>query len=158
MTEPKNERAVCLGAVRFLERRRGERIQISSEPDRVERQQQAVEMVAVSDSARFVIEHTRVESFESQIADGKRFSDLIGSLEHSLVPSLPLGTYEIIVPSLGAQSVPGRQAEAVRAAIGAWVVETAAGALKLGPDGDFVETGRVDGGVSPRSPPACRLR
>ena len=143
MTEPKNERAVCLGALRFLERRRGERIQISSEPDRVERQQQAVEMVAVSDSARYVIEHTRVESFESQIADGKRFSDLIGSLEHSLVPSLPLGTYEIIVPSLAARSVPGRHAEAVRAALEAWVVDTAA-ELKLGPDGDFAETDRVD--------------
>jgi hypothetical protein len=91
-----------------------------------------------------VIEHTRVESFESQIADGRRFSDLIGSLEHSLVPSLPLGTYEIIVPSLAAQSVPGRQAEAVRAAIEAWVVHTAAGELKLGPDGDFAETDRID--------------
>ena len=97
----------------------------------------------MSDSARFVVEHTRVESFENQISDGKRFSDLLGSLERSLVASLPLGTYEVIIPSLAARSVPGKQAEAVCAALKAWVIETAR-ALKLGPDGDFAETDRVD--------------
>jgi ribosomal protein S9 len=143
VTEPKNERAVCLGALRFLGDRRGEQIQVLEEPDRVERRQQAVEMVAASDSARFVVEHTRVESFEGQIADGKRLDDLLGRLETALPSFLPAGSYDIIIQPHAAGRIRVGQLDNVRLAVAKWILETAPG-LKPGPDGDFAETDVVD--------------
>jgi hypothetical protein len=95
------------------------------EPDRLERQRQAVEVVAASASARFVVEHTRVESFKSQIADGKRLDALLGPLETALPAFLAPGTYEVIIQPHAAGSLRLRQLNSVRVAIAKWITETA---------------------------------
>ena len=138
MQEPKNETAVCLGALRFLAERRGEVLTVTDQPDQRDRRRPAVEMVAQSAAERFVIEHTRVESFPLQISDGKQFFVLMDPLERALPPLLPPGTYELIIVVGSAGSVPRNQLDAVRAAIGAWVVTTAT-RVQLGPDDDDVD-------------------
>jgi hypothetical protein len=143
VTAPNNETAVCIGALRFLAGRRREPIRIVEEPDRVERQQQAVEMVAASDTARFVLEHTRIESFDGQIADGKRLNDLLGQLETVLPPFLQTGSYDIIIEPHAARAIRAVNLDSVRFAIAKWIVVKAQD-LKAGPDGDFADTDVVD--------------
>jgi hypothetical protein len=135
MKEPKNERQACAGALRVLEVRRNEQIGIVSEPDRNERQHEAVEIVAASARVRFVLEHTRIESFPEQILDGKQFTDLLSVLETSLPSHLPPGTFEVLIHPRAAGTVPRNQQTVVRDAIARWVLQTAP-TLKLGPDDD----------------------
>ena len=135
MQEPKNEQQACAAALRVLETRRNEPIKIVAQPDQADRQNEAVEIVAVSASSRFVVEHTRIESFPGQIQDGKQFMDLLDALETSLPPKLAAGTYEVIVPVGVAALVPRKRQQAVRDAIEQWVVDTAP-TLALGPDDD----------------------
>jgi hypothetical protein len=105
------------------------------QPDVTERERPAVEIVARTPTAFFVVEHTRIESFPEQIADGKRFSDLLDVLETVLPPLLPPGSYDVIVQVGATRVVAAPDFGRVRAAIGAWIVATAP-KLKLGPQDD----------------------
>lgn len=138
--EPKNEAALCAGAVAFLSKRRSERLVPVAQPDKVrvratEPQREAVELVAESASALFVFEHTRIESFPEQIADGKAFTDLMEPLETSLAALLPTGTYELIIATGAASELRRPEFDAVRAAIARWAAERGR-VLALGPDDD----------------------
>src|SRR5258706_2380927 len=87
--EPKNEELICKAVMRMMARRRGEAI-IGAEPvDAVVRDKPAVEWVFDTKSAKFAIEHTRIESFPEQIAEGKLFGQLLGPLEIELAGRVP---------------------------------------------------------------------
>lgn len=86
----------------------------------------------------FAVEHTRIESFEEQIAGSKRLLNLVAPLESELPGLLPSGHYDLILPAGAAGSVPGRNVEAVRKAIAVWVVGTAP-RLALRPDDEEIE-------------------
>lgn len=135
MSEPKNETALCAGAVAFLSERRRETIRPIERPDVEERQREAVELVAEGPSGRFVFEHTRIESFPNQIADGKAFILLLEPLETDLVGSLPPGTYELIIPPGAASQLRRNDFGPVRTAIAEWAVSRGR-TLALGPDDD----------------------
>jgi hypothetical protein len=91
--------------------------------------------VAESHSARFVFEHTRIESFPDQIGDGKVFVHLMEPLEASLAAVLPAGSYELIIAVSAASRLRRNEFAPVRAAIERWAVERAPN-LAMGPNDD----------------------
>jgi hypothetical protein len=129
-SEPKNESPICAAVHRFLEDRDGEKLSVVDQPDKthakLDRQPQAVELVLGSASSRFVIEHTRIESFEQQISDGAAFVRLLEPLEAVMGPDhLPSGKYDLIVDCGAAGLVPRAEAMKVRVALAGWVIATA---------------------------------
>ncbi len=122
MREPKNGAALCAGALDFLSKRLGEVLRPIAQPDVMDRRNEAVELVAESPSGRFVFEHTRIESFPNQIADGKAFWALMDPLETSLIGTLPSGTYELIIQPGAASRVRARDVAAVRTVIEQWAI------------------------------------
>ena len=97
-TEPRNEERVCKAAKRLIEERDGGPLVDTECPDKTEHRKQAVELLFESPTKRYAIEHTRIESFPQQIADGKAFSCLLepletwpGSCQGSTRLSSPLG-------------------------------------------------------------------
>ncbi|MGD0267165.1 MAG: hypothetical protein ABSD47_19785 [Candidatus Methylomirabilota bacterium] len=118
--EPKNEQRLCEAVIRVLAGRTGERI-ISAEPiDTVVRNRPAVEWIYKTPSARFAVEHTRIESFPNQIAEGKRFAQLLEPLETELAGKLP-GAFFLTVDA-GAARVPAAEHAAVRRALAEWIL------------------------------------
>src|SRR5262249_6801206 len=94
--EPKNEQRICTAVMNLVAHRRGEGI-LSAEPvDPVVRDRPAVEWVFDTPTARFAIEHTRLESFSNQIREGKLFAQLLAPLEAELAGKLP-GVFFLIV-------------------------------------------------------------
>ena len=70
-TEPRNEERVCKAAKRLIEERDGGPLVDTECPDKTEHRKQAVDLLFESPTKRYAIEHTRIESFPQQIADGK---------------------------------------------------------------------------------------
>jgi hypothetical protein len=93
--EPRNEQAVC-AVVALLEQRIGEPLTVTSRPDTLERQRPAVELLCETATRKFAVEHTRIESFPTQIADGEIFSSLLEPLEAELAGTLP-GHFWLVV-------------------------------------------------------------
>lgn len=135
--EPKNEQGLCEAVMRLLAERTGEPI-IKAEPiDTVVRDRPAVEWIYETPSNRFAVEHTRIESFPSQIADGKQFAQLLEPLETELAGQLP-GAFFLIV-DVGAARAPAANHGEVRRALAKWILANAR-ALdpeeKTGPSGN----------------------
>ena len=119
--------------------RRGERI-INAEPvDAVVRNRPAVEWLFDTPTARFAVEHTRIESFLYQIAEGKRFAQLLEPLETELAGKLP-GAFFLIV-DVGAARAPGAQHAEIRRALSEWILVKGAG---LDPEEQTGRTGNCD--------------
>lgn len=123
--EPKNEEAVCALVKRFIEHERNETLAVEKQPDKVDRSRQAVELVLASATARFVVEHTRIESFSGQIKDGQQFVALLEPLESELTGRLPEGKYDLIVDVGACGAVNRTKSDEVRTALREWVVNTA---------------------------------
>jgi hypothetical protein len=122
--EPKNEQRLCEAVIRILADRTGERI-IKAEPiDVVVRDKPAVEWVYETRSTRFAVEHTRIESFPNQIAEGKHFAQLLEPLEMQLAGKLP-GAFFLIV-NVGVAKAPAAQHAEVRTALAEWILANGA--------------------------------
>lgn len=122
--EPKNEQHICRAVMCLIVDRRGERI-INAEPvDVVVRDRPAVEWVFETPTARFALEHTRIESFPKQIAEGKRFAHLLEPLEAELTGKLP-GAFFLIV-DVGAARAPSASHAEVRRALSEWILSNGA--------------------------------
>jgi hypothetical protein len=89
--------ACCAAVRRFLSDRIGERLTIDAWPDRDVRNAPAVEEVWRSASWGYVLEHTRVEAFETQIQDGVAFHRLIDPIQDQLAGTLP-GRFAAAIP------------------------------------------------------------
>ena len=123
-TEPNNQELACLVVLDDLSERLGEFIDVVGRPDEEERQLEAMDMLARSESRQFAIEHTRIESFSGQIADGVAFVKLLVSLETELFAGLA-GHYWLTVPADASASVRAKDTEGVRGTIKKWVAEAA---------------------------------
>jgi hypothetical protein len=118
--EPKNEQAICRGLMRLIGERRGESVTPTDQPDVNERNKAAVEWHFETATAQFAIEHTRIESFQNQIADGKQFALMLEPLERELEGGLP-GFYFLTV-GVGEAKAPVSRHAAIRAAIAGWIL------------------------------------
>lgn len=135
--EPKNEQLLCDAVMRVLAGRNGGRIINVQRIDTVVRDRPAVELIFETPTKKFAIEHTRIESFTNQIAEGKRFAQLLEPLEVELAGKLP-GVFFLSVDA-GAINVPTKQHGAARRSLTDWIL--AASVLleaeeKVGADGN----------------------
>ncbi len=146
--EPKNEQRLCGAVIRLLAERTGEPI-IKAEPvDTVVRNRPAVEWIYETPSYRFAVEHTRIESFPNQIADGKQFSQLLGPLETELAGQLP-GAFFLVV-DVGAAWAPSAIHAGVRKALAKWIL---ANAGELDPEEKTGPSGKCDITATPPGVP-----
>lgn len=125
-TEPNNQELACRRVLDDLSERLGEPINVVGRPDEEERQREAVEILAQSESGshQFAIEHTRIESFPEQISDGAAFSRVLRPLETELSAELG-GHYWLIVPAGASERVRAKDTERVQDTIKKWVIEAA---------------------------------
>ncbi|MGH7354596.1 MAG: hypothetical protein ACRELS_08500 [Candidatus Rokuibacteriota bacterium] len=118
--EPKNEQRICKAVMSLLAHRRGERI-ISAQPvDAVVRDRAAVEWVFDTPTAKFAVEHTRIEIFSNQIGEGKLFAQLLAPLESELAGKLP-GAFFLIV-DVGAAKAPSTEHAEIRRILAEWIL------------------------------------
>jgi len=119
--EPKNEQALCEAVISLIGERRVESITKVESVDTVVRTCPAVELRFETPTARFALEHTRIESFAKQILHGKQFTRLLEPLETDLAGRLP-GVFFLTVDA-GAATVPVAQHAEIRNALSTWIVE-----------------------------------
>ena len=121
----------------LLAERIGEPIIKAKPIDTVVRNRPAVEWIYETPSHQFAVEHTRIESFPNQIADGKRFVHLLRPLETKLVGQVP-GAFLLIV-DVGAATARAADRTEVRTVLAQWILAHAE-ALdpeeQTGPDGN----------------------
>jgi hypothetical protein len=86
------EEAVCEFAMTILAARVGEALQLVEKPDRRERNKRAVDQLWHGRTTRFAVEHTRLESFEGQIANEAHLGRLIVPVRELLAGRVP-GTF-----------------------------------------------------------------
>lgn len=118
--EPKNEQAICRGLMVLIGERRGEPVTPTDQPDVNERNKPAVEWRFETPTARFAVEHTRIESFQNQIVAGKQFAQMLEPLEQELADRLP-GFYFLSV-RVGEAKAPVSEHAAIRAVITDWIL------------------------------------
>lgn len=134
--EPKNEQRICKAVMSLVAHRRGERITSVQPVDVVVRDRPAVEWVFDTPTAKFAVEHTRIESFSNQIAEGKLFAQLLGPLAAELAGKLP-GVFFLVV-DVGAAKAASTEHASIRAALADWILAKGAGLdpeEQSGPDG-----------------------
>ncbi len=146
--EPRNEQQLCKAAMRLVADRRGEWIVRAQPVDVVVREKPAVEWVFDTPSVGFAVEHTRIESFASQITEAKLFSQLLGPLERELAGMLP-GAFFLIV-DVAAARVPAEQHAQVRRALSEWILANGA---TLDPEEQSDSDGNCDVTANPPGVP-----
>ena len=104
----------------LLGKRGAEPVTATDQPDVSERNKPAVEWLFETPTARFAVEHTRIESFQNQIADGKQFALMLEPLESELDGQLP--AFYFLTVSVGEAKAPISQHSAIRAAITTWIL------------------------------------
>lgn len=135
--EPKNEQKICKAVMNLVAHRRGETIASEQPVDAVVRDKPAVEWFFETRSAKFAVEHTRIESFSNQIEEGKLFAKLLGPLEAELKGKVP-GAFFLIV-DVGAAKAPSAQHDEIRRGLADWIRAKGAGLdaeEQSGPDGN----------------------
>lgn len=144
--EPKNEELICKAVMSVIARRRGERI-ISAEPvDTVVREKPAVEWVFDTTTAKFAVEHTRIESFSGQIAEGKLFAQLLEPLEAELAGRVP-GEFWLVA-DVGAAKARSTEHAEIRKLLTEWILAEGAGLepeAQAGPDAKCAITAKPTG-------------
>ena len=118
--EPKNEQALCRAVICLIAERRGEAITKAGQVDTIVRTRPAVEWHFETPTARFALEHTRIESFPKQVSAGKQFASLLQPLETDLTGRLP-GAFFLIV-DVGAAKAPIAQHVQIRKDLAAWIM------------------------------------
>jgi hypothetical protein len=124
MSEPRNEEHVCHAVVRLIAQRDGGPAIVTDRPDKTERQRQAVEMLFESPTARYAMEHTRIESFPGQIVDGVMFSRLLEPLEKELTGRLP-GRYSLTVGVGATDGIRASDQQRIRELVKRWIMSKA---------------------------------
>ena len=130
----------------LLARRRGEHIISAHTVDAVVRDKPAVEWIFDTPTAKFAVEHTRIESFSNQIGEGKLFAQLLAPLESELAGKLP-GAFFLIV-DVGAAKAPNTEHAEIRRILAEWVLAKGAELEpeeQSGPDGNCDITERPSG-------------
>ena len=132
--------------MKLLARRRGEHIISAHTVDAVVRDKPALEWIFDTPTAKFAVEHTRIESFSNQIGEGKLFAQLLAPLESELAGKLP-GAFFLIV-DVGAAKAPNTEHAEIRRILAEWVLAKGAELEpeeQSGPDGNCDITERPSG-------------
>jgi hypothetical protein len=137
--EPKNEQRICKAVMSLLARRRDERIITARPVDTVVRDKPAVEWVFDTPTAKFALEHTRLEGFSNQIREGKLFAELLAPLETEL-RGKPPGTFFLIV-DVGTAKAPSTEHPEIRKILAEWILANGA---ELEPDEQSVPDANCD--------------
>lgn len=122
----------------FLSEQLGVEIRATALPDRQDRVNEAVEMLAEGGSHRFAIEHTRLGTVENGIADDVLLQKRMVPLAETLDGHVP-GWYELEIDARAILKVSTRNWPAAGAAIQKWVLSVAP---TLDPQREFEEDGR----------------
>ncbi len=117
--EPKNEQALCKAVMHLIGERRSETITKAERVDIFERTHPAVEWRFETPTARFALEHTRIESFPNQIGKGKKFAQLLEPLEIDLAGRLPRTFY--LIAEVEAVTAPIAKHVQIRKALDVWI-------------------------------------
>ena len=121
--EQSNEEMSCIVIAHLLEKRYSLTLRIAARPDKEERRRPAVELRCVSDTRKFAFEHTRIESFPTQIADGATFTSLLQPLADELRGQLP-GHFWLLVSVGATRNVRADQHDVIRRHIRTWILQT----------------------------------
>jgi hypothetical protein len=126
----KHEKAVCKIIADFIANRKNQVIRRTDYPDEKERNTPAVDMLIECSGVEIVLEHTKIESYSEQIADGCRIKKLLGPIKSKLEGQLPLPGHYVLSTAIGA--VKGaKQSKLIRERIIEWIEEKAP-LLKIG--------------------------
>ena len=136
--ELKNEEPICRAVMCLIEGRDGGPMTVTDRPDRTDRRRPAVELLFESPSKRYAIEHTRIESFPSQIADGKAFSDLLEPLETALSGRLP-GCFMLVVAVGATDGIRASDHWRIRGLVERWILSRASSLEGQGPSSTVTE-------------------
>lgn len=137
------EEQVVEAVVDFLETKIGAALSDREWLDRKVRDTQAVELVASNAERSFVIEHTRLNSFDGQIGDDAQLLEKLWPILPMLDGSVP-GRFELAIRAGDISKLPKRREPAALAEIVEWV-RTEAQQLdaEFNADRDYVEGGNV---------------
>lgn len=98
MQKSDHRKRVCLEVIHLMGERKRELFSGLGWPDEKERAKKAVDVNFSGEGSKYVMEHTQIESFPKQIADGVRIMQLLYPLEKSLSDCLPgPGHYQLSV-------------------------------------------------------------
>ena len=122
-----HEVAVCVAALELLAaRRRGGAVEILDRPDRRERQQQAVDLIARDRVGEFAVEHTGLDSFPGQRDEGAWLEQALVPVEAELSGTLgTAGTFRLVVPHGALRGMPRRARALVVGRVRDWISTTA---------------------------------
>src|SRR5262245_5069458 len=121
-----NEATACDVVRRVIEQRRGEPLRISGTTDKTIRNAQAVEYTWDAPTSRYVVEHTRIESFPGQLFDDSLFKTVFEPLEAALSGRVP-GRFLLSVDVGSVQGLRVKDRSRLQSAIAAWVLQNASG-------------------------------
>ncbi len=138
--EPRNEQKICETVMRFIGDRIGETLQILCRPEADDRTKEAVEIVAISESGKWAIEHTRIESFPRQIEVQRRYRDLSKQLEDRLDGRMPPpGRFQLLIKPDALTGIKKSRVPKIAGKMEQWILEVAPH-LKI----DDLRPGRLD--------------
>lgn len=103
-----HEVAVCVVALELLASQRcGGAVEILDRPDRRERREQAVDLIARDRVGEFAVEHTGLDSFPGQRDEGAWLQQALAPLEAELSGTLgAAGTFRLMVPHGALRGMP----------------------------------------------------
>jgi len=130
----------------LVAQRRGEGVISAQQVDIVVRHRPAVEWEFETPTAKFALEHTRIESFPNQIGEGKLFAQLLGPLEAELAGKLP-GAF-FLSADVGAAKAPITQHAEIQRILAEWILAKGTGLEseeQSGADGKCDITEKPDG-------------
>lgn len=128
-----HEVAVCVVALELLASQRcGGAVEILDRPDRRERREQAVDLIARDRVGEFAVEHTGLDSFPRQRDEGAWLQQALAPLEAELSGTLgAAGTFRLVVPHGALRGMPRRARALVVGRVRDWI-STTAPALQIG--------------------------
>jgi len=116
-----NQLEACTEVIRLMEGRKNESLKIVGMPDEIDRKNKAVDLYVRGLKGEYHLEHTLIESFTGQLADGSRFMGLIFPLQEMLKGKLPAGHFDLIVE---AGAITGTlDYKKIQTALEKWVME-----------------------------------
>jgi hypothetical protein len=130
MRERIHEKKVCRAITIVLEEREGIKLSDVHNPDKVEREKKAVDLLFRIGEKQYALEHTQIESFANQIGLKYKVDGFLKPLQDEVSGKLPLpGNYDLCFAHDA--PIPKKNSEAIRAVLKRWILSNA-GALAIG--------------------------
>ena len=113
---------VVLAVIHHLECSRGEKLSLFRIPEKECPEKKAPELWVRGKRNDYIIEHTRIESFPSQISEERRFRNLFSPLREELSGRLPSpGLYWLTVAPGAHRKIKKREIPGIRRSLSEWI-------------------------------------